>query len=356
MKNQTIEISTKTILTVIGIIVLLFLLLKIATIFVLIFMSFILMSATNPVVVWFEKKGIPKGFSVFITMLLIILIIILIFFVTITPITSQLNSIAISIENLPSKIINIFPFLKTQFHLNANVLKSNISRYFSQNTYNIFVSSFSNISSTTISLFFTIGYTILVFVMAAYMLIYKDHFYKTTLQIVPKLYRSKIEKIVYEVENQLGAWLIGQIIISFLIGFLFWLYLTILGAPYAFPIAIFAAFAEMIPFVGPIISGIVASIVVLFVSPSLFIFSVIFAALIQQLEANIIGPQIMKKVIGINPLIVIIAIFIGSTLDGLLGALIAIPMVTVLQLIIYDIIEYDLLESKKQHDNTPKNN
>jgi predicted PurR-regulated permease PerM len=355
MKNQTIEISIKTILTVIGIFILLFLLLKIATIFVLIFISFILMSAINPVVVWLEKKAIPKGFSVFIAILILILILILIFFITITPITSQLNKIAISIENLPVRIISLFPFLKSQFHLNANTLRLHISNYFSQNINNIFISSVNNITSTTISIFFTIGYLILVFVMAAYMLIYKDHFYNTTLQIIPKEYRKKILRIIYEVENQLGAWLIGQVIISLVIGFLFWLFLTILGIPYAFPIAIFAAFAEIIPFVGPIISGIVACVIVLFVSPNLFILAVILTALIQQLEANIIAPQIMKKVIGINPLILIIAIFIGATLYGLLGALIAIPIVTVIQLVIYDILQYDLLENN-HHDNTLKNN
>ena len=353
MKNQTIEISTKTILTIIGILVLLFLLIKIATIFVLIFISFILMSAINPIVIFFEKRKIPRGLSVFFTMIILILVILLFLVITITPITSQLNRIIISIENLPTKVISSFPFLKTEFHLSASSLKSSLSKYFTQNVYNIFISSFNNLSSTTINILSTIIYTILIFVMSAYMLVYKDHFYKTSLQVIPKKNRSKIEKILYEVENQLGSWLRGQILISAAVGILFWIYLVILGNPYAFPLALFAAFAEVIPFVGPIVSGIVASIVVLFVSPSLFIFSVIFAALIQQLEANIIGPQIMKRVIGINPLIVIIAIFIGSTLDGLIGALIAIPIITVIQLVIYDILEYDLLEN---NDNTPKNN
>ncbi len=355
MKKQTIEISTKTIFTIIGIFILLFLLIKIATIFILIFISFILMSAINPVVVWFENKKISRGLSVFITMAIIIFVIVLFFLITITPFTNQINNIIHSFSNIPTRIINYFPFLKNQFHVNANSLKFNISKYVSQNVYNIFISSFNNLSNTTISVFTTIGYTILIFVMSAYMLLYKEHFYKTTLQIIPKGTREQIEKIIYEVESQLGAWLRGQLIVSLAIGLLFFIYLFILGNPYALPLAIFAAFAEVIPFVGPIISGIVACIVVFLVTPGLLIFSIIFVIVIQQLEANIIGPQVMKRIIGINPLIVIIAIFIGSSLDGLLGALIAIPIITVLQLVIYDILEYNLLDNNK-NDHTLKNN
>ena len=350
MKNQTIEISTKTIFTVLAIIVMIYVVLKISILFILIFLAFILMSAIDPAVTWFERKNIARGISVLLNILIILVVITFIIFIIVNPIIGQLHTFISTLKNLPGNVASILPFVHTKnYHLKSQAINSSVYNYIFTNIKAAFFSGFSKVSQTTLSILTFIAYIIFIIVLTIYMLLYKEHFYNSLSNIIPLKNKNKIMKIMYKVESQLGLWFRGQLIISFIIGFLFWLYLTILGIPFAIPVALFAAFCEVIPFIGPIIAGTVSVISVLFVNPSLFIFSIIAVIIIQQFESNLIAPKIMHKVVGINPLIIIVGIFIGSSLGGILGALITIPFITVLQLIIYDIWG-------DKYDNSIKNN
>ena len=344
MKSQTIEISTKTIFTVLAIIVMIYIILKIAILFILIFLAFILMSAIEPSVLWFEKRNVIRGISVLLNMLIILVIISGIIFIVVNPIIGQMHTLIDMLKNLPGNIASTLPFVHTKnYHLKSQAINSSVYNYIFTNIKAAFFSGFSKVSQTALSILTFIAYIIFIIVLTIYMLIYKEHFYNSLSNIIPSKNKNKIMKIMYKVENQLGVWFRGQMIISLIIGFLFWLYLTILGIPFALPVALFAAFCEVIPFIGPIIAGTVSVIAVLFVNPGLFIFSIIAVILIQQFESNLIAPKVMHKVVGINPLIIIIGIFIGSSLGGILGALITIPFITVIQLIIYDVwgVKYD---------------
>ena len=348
MKSQTIEISTKTIFIVIATLVGIYFFLKIAFVFVLIFLSFILMSAIDPLVVWFEKRKLPRGISVIFSMLIIIIIVGFFFYITISPITNQIDQIVAAFGTIPQKLAHIFPFIKS--NSTVKIGGFNLYKYIFNNFHNFVLSGALNVSQTTINVITFIAYIVFILVMSIYMLIYKEHFYSTTLTFIPKQERQRIDHILRRVELQLGRWLRGQLLISLFVGILFWIYLTILGIPYAIPLSLFAAFCEAIPFVGPIISGVVASLVVFFISPNLFLLSVIAVVIIQQLEANLIAPKIMERVIGINPLIVVIGIFIGTEIGGLLGALIVLPIITVIQLLIYDIWGEEKDDSLSKND------
>ncbi len=344
MKNQTIEISTKTIFTVLAIIVMIYIVLKISILFILIFLAFILMSAMEPSVVWFERKKIARGISVLLNILIILVIISFIIFVIVNPIIGQMHTFINTIKNLPGNIASVLPFVHIKnYHLKSQTINSSVYNYIFTNIKAAFFSGFSKVSATTIAILTFIAYIIFIAVLTIYMLLYKEHFYNSLSNMIPSKNKNKVMKIMYKVESQLGLWFRGQLIISFIIGFLFWLYLTILGIPFALPVALFAAFCEVIPFIGPIIAGTISVIAVLFVNPDLFIFSIIAVVLIQQFESNLIAPKVMHKVVGINPLIIIIGIFIGLSLGGILGALITIPFITVIQLIIYDVwgVKYD---------------
>jgi predicted PurR-regulated permease PerM len=351
MKNQTIEISTKTILIVLAIVVGTYFLIKISIVLILIFLAFIIMSAISPIISWMTKKHIPKGLSVLISILFIIALFVAFIVLIIAPIISQIGVITGYLSIIPGKVAHVFPFLKGVLG-NTTTKLSNFNIYnYLFNNYNNVLSGILNLSKTAIGIIEGLVYFIFIIVMAVYMILYKDHFYQTSLNLVPNNLKKRVEQIIQRIESQLGLWLRGQILISLIIGFLFWLYLTILGVPYALPLALFAAFCEVVPFVGPIVSGATAVLTTLILTPSLFIFSLIAVIVIQQLEANFIAPKIMQKVIGMNPLLTIVGIFIGSTIGGLMGAIIVIPIVNVLQLLVYDLWGNEL-----KNDHLSKNN
>ena len=119
-----------------------------------------------------------------------------------------------------------------------------------------------------------------------------------------------------------------QVVLSLTIGVITWLALTILGIPFALPLAILAGFLEIIPTLGPIIAAIPATIVALAISPVMALSVIAVYIVIQLTENNFLVPKIMQKAVGLNPVVIIIAILVGSNLFGVIGALLSIPFVS----------------------------
>jgi predicted PurR-regulated permease PerM len=131
----------------------------------------------------------------------------------------------------------------------------------------------------------------------------------------------------------------GELTLVLVIGLLSFVGLTLLGIPYALPLAVIAGVMEIVPVVGPIIAAVPAIAAALLISP---VFALATAALyfvIQQLENHLIVPTVMNRAVGLNPLMTIIALMIGGRLLGIGGAILAVPIVVVLKIIITDILE-----------------
>jgi predicted PurR-regulated permease PerM len=150
---------------------------------------------------------------------------------------------------------------------------------------------------------------------------------------------QRVKSLIVQIEEKLGSWLRGQLFLSLIIGILSYIGLLVLGIPYALPLAVVAGVLEVIPVIGPIISSIPSVLIALTISPILGLAVAAMYFVIQQLENHLIVPQVMKRAVGLNPLIVILAIAIGSSLLGFAGALLAVPIAVVLQTVVGEVIE-----------------
>jgi predicted PurR-regulated permease PerM len=119
-----------------------------------------------------------------------------------------------------------------------------------------------------------------------------------------------------------------------LIGFLVYLGLTLLHLEFALPLAILAGLLEIVPTIGPIVSAIPAVLVAISTSPVLALSVVALYFIIQQLENNLVVPLVMKRSVGLSPLVTILSVMIGARLAGVVGAILAIPAFLVIQSII----------------------
>lgn len=138
-------------------------------------------------------------------------------------------------------------------------------------------------------------------------------------------------------QKKIGLWMQGQILLSALVGILVYLGLLLIGIPYALLLSIFTMIAELIPVFGSLIAGTVA-VVVAYGSggvPLGFIVAGLFIV-VNQFEANLIYPLIVKKIVGVPPLLVIVALIAGYTLAGFLGVLLSVPVAAVLLELITD--------------------
>jgi predicted PurR-regulated permease PerM len=155
--------------------------------------------------------------------------------------------------------------------------------------------------------------------------------------IMPKRYEHYSVDLWRRSQKKIGLWMQGQVLLSLLVAILVYLGLVILGIPYALLLAVFTAVAEIIPIFGSIIAGSIAVIVAY--SAGGVPLGLIVAGLyvvVNQFESNLIYPLIVKKIVGVPPLLVIVALIAGYTLAGPLGAVLSVPVAAVVLEGIYD--------------------
>jgi predicted PurR-regulated permease PerM len=160
--------------------------------------------------------------------------------------------------------------------------------------------------------------------------LYRETVTNSFVNIFPKNYRGKVFKTTRLIEDKLGSWLRGQIVLSFSIGFLTWIVLSLLGVSFALPLAVIAGILEIVPTIGPILSAIPAIIVALNISPLLALIVAVSYIFIQLFENNVLVPRIMQRAVGLNPIVIILSIIVGGKLLGVAGALLAIPFVSLI--------------------------
>jgi predicted PurR-regulated permease PerM len=131
----------------------------------------------------------------------------------------------------------------------------------------------------------------------------------------------------------MGGWARGELILMLSVGTATYVGLSLLGIPYALPIAIFAGLFELIPFLGPIISAIPSVLIGFGISPVMGIGAAALAFLIQQMENYILVPKVMEKSAGVSPLMTLIALAVGARLAGTVGAIISVPVLITLQVL-----------------------
>jgi predicted PurR-regulated permease PerM len=135
-------------------------------------------------------------------------------------------------------------------------------------------------------------------------------------------------------------------ILGIVMGLLTYIGLSILGIKYAIILGVVAGVMEIVPFFGPLISGLLACIVALSVSPLLAFFAILLTVVLHQLENSFLAPKILQKAIGLPPAVIIIGLLIGGKLLGLAGALLAAPILGIIFVIIQERETLKLLLSK----------
>lgn len=146
---------------------------------------------------------------------------------------------------------------------------------------------------------------------------------------------ERMHDVASRIYKSTAGYVTGALTITTINGFLTFIMLTILGVPFAVPLAVLMAFFGLIPLVGATIGGVIILIVTLFTDfPTATIVYGIFLIIYQQVENNVLQPFIFKKTVNVHPLAVIVAILAGSSLLGVVGALVAIPVVAAIQIVL----------------------
>lgn len=176
--------------------------------------------------------------------------------------------------------------------------------------------------------------TVAIFFVAFFWTIESERIKRSAIALLPLNRREPTRDLVTEIEGRVGGYVTGQLLLSAIIGTLSLAAYWIIGLPYALVLALVVALFEFIPVVGPLIGAVPSIIIALSVSPTTALWVVVASLVIHQLESNVFGPRIMKRTLGMRPLVTLVAMTAFGTLFGVLGALVALPLTAIFQLLL----------------------
>ena len=198
-----------------------------------------------------------------------------------------------------------------------------------------------NLTSRTLAIvtgaFTTIAGIVTIFVLAYLMVLEAPRIIDGTLALFGERRAERIRTVGGDCARAVTGYISGNLVISVICGTLTYVVLLILGVPYAGLIALFVAIADLIPLVGATLGAVVASLAGFAESLTAGIVLVVFFIAYQQLENHLLQPVILSRTVSLNPLVVLVAILIAVELAGILGALLAIPVAGMIQVIVRNV-------------------
>lgn len=336
MKNLNITITTGSFIRALLLVLLIGLLYYLRDIVMIVLTAIVIASSVEPAIAALMKRKISRLFSVVITYTVIAVTFLSIIFFFVPPV---LGDIAGFLTGIPAQLTSIniseathglLPLGSVGDTLSSADILKNISKALGDSTGG---------ALTTLSAFFGgVASFVLIFVFAIYFSVQEtgvDDFLRIVTPVKHQVYVLNLWK---RSQDKIGKWMQGQIVLALIVGVLLYLSLTILGIPYALLLAVLAAFCELIPIFGQFIAA-VPAIAIAFstggIKGALIVAGVY--VIVQQFESHLIYPIVVKKVVGIPPLIVIIALLVGYKLLGFLGVLISVPIAGAIQELVSDI-------------------
>lgn len=333
--NRTIEISSSTILRTIFILLLLWFLYLVRDILALVFVAIIIVSAIDPVVDWFQKKKVPRSLTVLVVYVVFLAVLGTAIGLLVPPLVSEIRGLGESFPQMAEKFSGYFRIARD--YAASHNFQQQIANFTGSVTEKLSQIG-SSVFSGTISFIGGILSFVVVLSVAFYMSVQERGIKKFFASLAPEEHRDYIQGFVDRIQFKMGRWLQGQMFLMLIIFALDYVGLLLIGAPYALVLALVAGFLEIVPYIGPVISAVIAVSISFLHDPVTGLLVLALFVTVQQLEGYILTPLVMKKAVGLNPVVVILALLIGAKLGGVMGVIIAVPVATVVSEVAGDLV------------------
>lgn len=300
------------------------------------FIAIVIGTVIRPAVAWLHQRGLPQTAGVILVYLLLFLLLTGFLLLLFPLISEQGTTVATAMpdyyQNLRQWVVNNpNPFLAglSEF-LPAALPTLNLRPV--QQTEQELMASAGQVAGYVTSLARVVFTAIIILALAFYWTLEGPRIIQSFLLVIPLHQRESISELISAMESKVGFYMVGQSILCLVIGILALIAYLLIGLPNALVLALIAGVLEAVPMVGPLLGAVPAAIVALSIAPNKLIWVIVATIVIQQLENSLLVPRIMKKAVGVNPFVTLLALFAFSTLFGLAGALMAIPMAAMIQL------------------------
>ncbi|MEK7510865.1 MAG: AI-2E family transporter [Patescibacteria group bacterium] len=339
-KNTTISITTGTIVRTILILVAAYAVWVLRDLVLLVVTAVVLASAIEPGVAFLRKYRLPRVAAVTLMYVGVFGSLFAIVYAFFPPILDDMQQF---LQAAPQYLNTLnLPESLTALTSSAQTVAGETQTQSLLDTLFTFRSAFSDASGgvvQVVSTFFGgIFALILVIVLSFYFAIQETGIDDFIRLVTPNKHEEYVVGLWQRAHKKIGLWMQGQLLLSLIVGVIVYLGLLILGVPYALLLAVIAAVLDLIPIFGSFIAGILAVIVAFGaggVTLALFVAALFFV--VNQFEAHLIYPLVVNKVVGIPPLLVILALIVGGTLAGFLGVLLSVPLAAAVREFLADV-------------------
>ncbi|PIR88755.1 MAG: hypothetical protein COU09_00460 [Candidatus Harrisonbacteria bacterium CG10_big_fil_rev_8_21_14_0_10_44_23] len=291
-------------------------------------LAIILSSALDPLVSKLEVKKIPRILGALAIYLAAFLLVAIVVYILVPVTLVEMNAFfSQSTETLSNASASLTGVETQNFVLGIRDGLSEMTQSFIGGEVTIWNVLFKFLGGFVLA--------IAIFVLSFYMVIDRNGVKKFLITIAPTGFQGTVIDIYERVRQKISSWFLAQIFLSAIVGLAVFIGLWLLGVKYSLTLGILAAILEIVPYVGPIVSGGVAVLFALSSSPALAFWTVMLFILIQQLEAHLLVPSVMGRSTKLSPVVVLIALLIGGQVFGIIGVILAVPIAVTFQEILY---------------------
>lgn len=293
----------------------------------------------NPIVMKLVDRGVPRGASVIIIYFIFFTLLAVVLVNSIPVFVHQVKDF---VETLPETIGRVETWLKSiddgrkgMPEAIQKAIDTNLVRF--EDGVTQFISDFlASLGSTLEQILTALVIPFLVFYMLKDLKIME----RAIVTLFPSKHRKELIQLIKSIDDALGNYIRGQLLVMLAVGTLVYVGYLIVGMPYSLMLALLVAITNIIPYVGPFIGAAPAIILAFTISPFMALKVTIVNLIVQQLEGNLISPQIVSKSLNLHPLLIIVALLLGGEVGGIVGLILAVPIVAIMKVILEHVVQH----------------
>ena len=302
----------------------------------ILFIAIVIGTVIRPAVAWLHQRGLPRIAGVILVYLLLLILFTGFLLLLFPLIFEQSRTIAAAMpgyyQNLREWMVNYPNQLIVR--LSESIPATLTGPKPAQQTGQEVMASAGQALDYVALAAKVIFVTIVILVLAFYWTLDGPRTIQSLLLLVPQDQRESISELISAMETKVGFYIAGQGVLCLVIGIMALVAYLLIGLPNALVLALVAGVLEAVPMIGPLLGAIPAALVALSIAPDKLIWVIVATVVIQQLENSLLVPRVMSKAVGVNPFVTLLALFAFSSLFGVAGALMAIPMAAIIQLLL----------------------
>ncbi|GIK43435.1 MAG: hypothetical protein BroJett011_72680 [Chloroflexota bacterium] len=311
----------------------------------ILFVAIVIGIAMRPAVAWMQRRGVSAGVGAILVYLVLLALLIGFGFLVVPLLIDQIATISASLPDYYESLRNLMinspsrPIWRLGQQLPAQLSSPSILPGLNNEVVPPEgTDPMDTLVLQTLNYGSLIGWgtfvTLATLLLGFYWILEGQRATRMILLWMPMSWRDGARDIFDEIEIKVSSYIRGQTLLCLVIGVLSLVAYLLIGLPYALVLALIAGLMELVPWIGPVLGALPALLLALSIDPMLAVWVVVATLIIQQLENNVLVPRIMDESVGVNPIVTLLSIAAFGSLLGLLGAILAIPMAAIIQILL----------------------